>query len=242
MSAGGPRSGVRVVVAGAHGRMGRLVVGALESQPDIILAGTLVRGQDPEPLLDPARADVLLDLTLAECSRTLAPRAAERGLSPVVGTSGLLAADVELLAAACAAAGVGGLLVPNFSLGAVLQMQACEALARWLPCTGIREEHHPGKRDAPSGTARATAERIACGAASRAPATPGSAATPAIESIRREGVVANQRVVFGNAGETLVLEHQVTDRRAYLPGIWLALRQVRGLSGLVRGLDGLLAP
>jgi 4-hydroxy-tetrahydrodipicolinate reductase len=113
-------------------------------------------------------------------------------------------------------------------------MQACERIAPWMDCQGIDEEHHPGKRDAPSGTARATAERIA--RAARPPAA------PPISPLRREGVLATQRVVFGSGPEQLVLEHRVTDRAAYLPGVWLALRRVRTLTGLLRGLDALLAP
>jgi 4-hydroxy-tetrahydrodipicolinate reductase len=151
---------------------------------------------------------------------------------PVIGTSGWPEAEARALARRCAERRLGALLVPNFSLGAVLQMRVAEQLAAHLTCTGIEEVHHPAKRDAPSGTARATAERIA-----RA----GGRAPPPIASERREGVLAEQTIRFAGPGETLSLSHAVDDRRAYLPGLLLAVRRVVTLSGLQVGLDGLLA-
>lgn len=221
---------IRVVVAGAAGRMGSLVVPALAAAEGLELAGTLVRGSDAAAIFELCRPDVLLDFTVAAASRELGPLAGERGICPVIGTSGLTPADVAALGAACRHGGVGGLVVPNFSIGAVLQMRFAEQAAARLPCAGIRETHHPGKKDSPSGTALATAHRIeaACGRA------------PPIESQRREGLVALQEIDYSQPGERLSLVHEVTDRRAYLPGILLAVRSVRGLRELVVGLDALL--
>jgi 4-hydroxy-tetrahydrodipicolinate reductase len=211
--------------------MGSLIVPALAQAEGIELAGTLVRGSDEVAIFELCRPDVLVDFTVAAASRELGPLAAERGICPIIGTSGLTAEDVETLREACRRSGVGGLVVPNFSIGAVLQMRFAEAAAARLPCTGIRETHHPGKKDSPSGTALATAARVA-GA---------SGSAPAIESLRREGLVALQEVGFAQAGERLQLVHEVTDRRAYLPGVLLAVRAVRGLRELAVGLDALLA-
>ena len=222
---------IRVVVAGAAGRMGSLIVPALSGAEGIELAGPLVRGSDAVAIFELCRPDVLVDFTEAAASRELAPLAGERGICPVIGTSGLTADDLQTLREACAHGGVGGLVVPNFSIGAVLQMRFAEQAAARLPCAGIRETHHPGKKDSPSGTALATARRIE-GASGR---------QPPIESHRREGLVALQEVAFAQAGERLVLLHEVTDRRAYLPGVMLAVRAVRGLRELVVGLDTLLA-
>ncbi len=227
----------RVVIAGARGRLGRLAAAAVDAAPDLRLAGTLVRGDDPERALDPAAHDVLLDVTVADASRALAPLAARRGLAVVVGTSGLLADDLDELRRAASDGGVGVLVVPNFSVGAVLQMQAAEALARVLGDGSILEVHHPAKRDAPSGTARATAERMHRAARERDPA----AAPPPIESRRTEGVVARQVVTVDTGDERVVLEHEVRDRAAFLPGLLLALRAAPGLRGLHVGLDALLA-
>ena len=134
--------------------------------------------------------------------------------------------------AACRRGGVGGLLVPNFSIGAVLQMQFAEQLARWMTCDGIQETHHRQKLDSPSGTARATAQRVA--AVSDSP-------VPPIQSERRDGNVAVQQVRFSGRQERVELVHEVTDRTAYMPGLLLAVRAVRDLDGLVVGLERLLA-
>ena len=220
-----------IVVGGAEGRMGQLAVSAIAACPDLVVAGCLRRGDDPSALLRPELAQVYLDLTLASAARVLAPAAARAGLCPVVGTSGLTEEDVDRLGQACSEGGVGGLLVPNFSLGAVLQMKAAEELARHLSCTGIAEVHHSAKRDSPSGTARATAQRIALSSGSP---------PPRISSERRDDALAEQALTFATSHERLVLHHVVSDRQAYMPGLLLALRQVRSCQGLVQGLDSLL--
>ena len=232
---------IRVVVAGAAGRMGRLTVTTLRAEADVELAGTLVRGSDAAAVLALARPDVLVDFTLAAASREISLLAAERGISPVIGTSGLRDEDVARIAEACRRSGTGGLLVPNFSVGAVLQMRLAEEVARHLPCAGIHEVHHPQKKDSPSGTALATARRIRAAAAQAAGAGGGAADVP-IRSERREGALAEQEVAFEQPGERLVLGHVVTDRQAYMPGLLLAVRSVRSLHGLHVGLDALLAP
>ena len=221
---------LRVVVAGAAGRMGRLVVPFLAAADGVDVVGTLVRGSDASAELARARPDVLVDFSLAPASREIAPLAAERGISPVVGTSGLSEADVGTLRAACARHGVGGLLVPNFSVGAVLQMRQAAELARHLRLAALREVHHPGKKDSPSGTALATLRRI----------REAGGGEVTIESTRREGALAEQDVVFAGDGEEVALRHVVSDRRAYLPGVLLAVRRVRALQGLHVGLDALL--
>jgi 4-hydroxy-tetrahydrodipicolinate reductase len=220
----------RVVVAGAAGRMGSLAVSTLSRAEGIELAGTLVRGSDASAIFEMCRPDVLVDFTLAEASRDLAPMAAERGISPVVGVSGLAPEDIERLREACEHGRVGGLVVPNFSVGAVLQMRMAADIAAHLPCEGIHETHHPGKRDSPSGTALATARRLKERTGRDVP----------IQSARREGAVAEPDVRFAQPGESMVISHLVTDRRAYMPGLLLAVRSVRGLRQLVVGLDGLL--
>lgn len=221
----------RVVLGGVSGRMGRLVVAALAEQPEFTLVGGLSSTDDPQRLLRSDVADVYLDLTVASAARELAPMAARAGLSPVVGTSGLGEQDLANLAAACGAGAVGGIVVPNFSIGAVNQMLAAESAARHLTCDGIAEVHHAGKRDSPSGTARATARIIA--------RTTGGA-EPLITAERRDDVLASQSVTFSGDHERLVFSHTVEDRQAYLPGLLLALRRVRSLPGLVIGLEHLL--
>ncbi len=231
MSRVAPERPLRVVVAGAAGRLGSIAVHAVEAAEDLVLVGLLVRGDVPRADLAEGGADVLLDVSLAEATRVHAPMAARAGVCPVIGTSGLVEADIVALREACRAGGVAGLLVPNFSIGAVLQMRFAREAARWLPCTGLHEVHHAGKRDSPSGTARATADAIAAAAGG----------APPITSERREEALAEQRVRFAGPFETLTLEHVVNDRAAYLPGLLLALRSVQRLPvGLSVGLDAVL--
>lgn len=220
-----------VCVAGARGRLGSLVCEAVAAAPDLNLSATLVRGQRASEVLSGATLDVLVDVSLAPASRQLVPLALELGIATVVGTSGLSGSDLEAMDQASRRAGVGALVVPNFSLGAVLQMQAAAAIAPHLPCRRLLETHHPAKRDAPSATALATAAAVAA-------ATGGHA--PAITSERREGCVARQELRFGDEAEQLTLVHEVADRRAYLPGVLLAVRRVRSLRGLHQGLAAVL--
>lgn len=216
--------------------MGSLAVETIRDQPDLLLAARLTRGDDPAVVLDPARVDILLDFTVADACREIAPLAARRGIALVVGTSGLANADLDVLRNACEQGATGGLVIPNFSVGAVLQMQAAERLSAFLAGGAIHEVHHPAKRDAPSGTARATAARMVLGARRR----DATAGVPPITSERTDGVLARQIVTFDSGGERIVLDHEVRDRRAYMPGLLLALRAVLGLRGLHVGLDSLL--
>ena len=222
----------RVVVAGAAGRLGQVAARAVAGAEDLELAATLRRGEDPAAVLADVHADVLLDVSLAEATRVLGPVAARAGLALVIGTSALTADDREDLDTACRAGGVPGLLVPNFSIGAVLQMRFARDAARWLPCEVIREVHHAEKRDSPSGTARVTAAEIAAAS---------GGAPPPIESARRPDALAEQRVVFAGPHESLTLDHAVEDRAAYAPGLLLAVRRVATLPvGLTVGLDAVL--
>jgi len=131
------------------------------------------------------------------------------------------------LAATLNERGIGGLLVPNFSLGAVLMMRLAEEAARYFPDAEILEMHHSGKKDAPSGTAAMTAERIGRVAGKR----------PPIHSVRLPGLVAHQEVLFGGTGELLSLRHDSFSRESFVPGMFVAIRAVMHARGLVVGLD-----
>jgi 4-hydroxy-tetrahydrodipicolinate reductase len=220
----------RVVVAGAAGRLGSLAAEHLAEHDSVASVTRLVRGDDAAALLNPDQADVLLDLTVLDASRELANLAASRGIAPVVGTSGWSPDDVAGLRATCADSGIGGLIVPNFSIGAALQLLWAEQAASWFEDAAIHEVHHLGKRDRPSGTARRAAERMA--------AQTGRAV--GINSARRADAVAEQSIVFRNPSERVELLHVVTDRRVYLPGIVWAVERVRALTRLEVGLDHLL--
>ena len=142
----------------------------------------------------------------------------------MIGTTGL---DLEAVDARARDAGVACFHAPNFAQGAVLMMRFAEEAARIFPRAEIVELHHEAKRDAPSGTAKATAARMGT--------------DPQIHSVRLPGLVAHQEVIFGGMGETLTIRHDTTSREAFVPGVILALEQLSELPpGLTVGLDALL--
>jgi 4-hydroxy-tetrahydrodipicolinate reductase len=247
---------IRVLVNGALGRMGATTCAALEKAEGLELAGRADRGDDVATAIAASRADVVVDFTLPDVVRANALAIVEAGARPVIGTSGLDAAALDELARRCAARRLGGVVAPNFAIGAVLMMRFAALAARHMSAVEILEAHHPGKKDAPSGTALATADAIAAARAQKG----ASAATDAagreggaeslarglrragipIHSTRLPGVVAEQSVVFGDAGQKLVLEHVTYGREAFMPGVLLACRRVVTLDRLVVGLDHLL--
>jgi 4-hydroxy-tetrahydrodipicolinate reductase len=174
------------------------------------------------------------------------------GASPVVGTSGLTPADVDKLETACKAKGLGGIVAPNFAIGAVLMMHLAEIAAPHFEAAEVIEMHHATKLDAPSGTALSTARRLAA----RRGGKPFSHLKPekvtlegtrggeeqgvGVHSIRLPGFVADQEVIFGLPGQTLTVAHRTTSREAYVPGVLLAIRTVTTEPRFYRGLDELL--
>lgn len=240
---------IRVLVNGARGRMGAVAVSAVKESGDLILAGVGLRSDDLDSLLRTTGAEVLVDFTSAEAAFESALRCVARRVHPVIGTTGMPEARLQELAERCREARLGGLLVPNFSLGAVLMMRLAAEAARFFPEVEIIEAHHPGKKDAPSGTALLTARVI--DAARRTPATQPASAGPArgerrdgvpLHSIRLPGLIAEQEVRFGAVGQTLSIQHVTYSREAFAPGIVLACRSVQRLDRLEVGLETLLFP
>jgi len=177
----------------------------------------------------------------------------------VIGTTGFGPEDVDRLRRAAEARGLGGVIAPNFAIGAVLLMRFAAEAAPHFPTVEIIELHHDRKLDAPSGTALLTAERIAASRReSGAEAGPGAAKAPEageekvagvrggaasgvrIHAVRLQGLVAHQEVIFGGLGQTLTIRHDSISRESFMPGVILAIRRVPGLRTLVYGLDDLL--
>lgn len=221
---------LRVVVAGVRGRMGVLAKAAVEAADDMVFAGGLARGDDLGELIDRERPDVLIDVTTQPDSVAISTQALERGVSPVIGSSGWSAVQREALAELSRRMGVGALLVPNFAIGAALMMRFAETAARFFPTVEIVEFHHDKKKDAPSGTSLVTAERIEARSGTAVP----------IHSVRLRGLVAHQEVLFGGEGETLTIRHDSLSRDSFVPGILAAVRAVRGLHELAVGLDTII--
>jgi 4-hydroxy-tetrahydrodipicolinate reductase len=222
---------IKVVVSGAAGRMGETVCGAVEGADDMELAGRA----DPQletTLADiVGGADVVVDFTTPDTAVENIKTCLDAGVHAVVGTSGF---DVDAARGAAEAAGGGAkvLFCPNFAIGAVLMMKFAAEAATHMPEVEIVELHHDRKLDAPSGTAKRTAELIA-GAG-------GNVHEP-IHSVRLPGLVAHQEVLLGGEGQTLSIRHDSIDRSSFMPGVLLAVRKVGELEQpLTVGLENVL--
>ena len=227
---------MRVAVAGANGRMGTVAREALQQTGEYCCG--LARRADPvheivaslDEVLD-RKPDALLDLTTQPASFDIALAAVTRGTPTVVGASGWSDGQRAELGRIAEERGVGALVVPNFSIGALLMMRFATEAGRYFPDAEIVEMHHAGKKDAPSGTARETAARIASA----------SGNVPAIHSVRLPGLVAHQAVMFGGTGELLTIRHDTLARESFVAGMLAAVRAVVRLRGLSVGLDAILA-
>src|SRR5690242_13312456 len=234
---------IRVAVSGARGKMGATAIAVLKAANDMDYVGGLVRERpgvdeydDPQRLFAQARPDVIVDFTHFPDSKRIAIAAMEAGVRPVIGTSGYGADDVEALRSACARTGTGCVFAPNFGIGAVLMMKYAADAARHFGQVEIIEMHETGKKDAPSGTALATARRLAAAGSFARPSTATIKASGArgaemdgigIHSLRLPGVVAHQEVIFGGDGETLRIIHDSTSRSSFMGGMLMAVRAAR---------------
>ncbi len=249
-----------VGVSGAGGQMGRLVAAAVAEAADLELvalydphaAGETVAGREiaatPEVM---AGAAVVVEFTRPDVVMDNLGVWRRLGCHAVVGTSGF---DVTRLAAVEELWGEGPsrcLVVPNFSIGAAVMMRLAELAAPHFAAAEIIELHHDRKADAPSGTATATAERLAAAAPEQHRAVESRELVPGargaavagipVHAVRLPGLVAHQEVLFGGPGETLTIRHDTTDRRVFLPGVLLGIRAVADLPQPVTvGLEALL--
>jgi 4-hydroxy-tetrahydrodipicolinate reductase len=220
---------IRVAVAGAAGRMGQTVCEAVEAAEGMELAGKA----DPElgvelvDLLDDA--DVVVDFTVPDTALGNVKACLEAGVHAVVGTTGF---DLEAARAAAESASANCFVAPNFAIGAVLLMMVSQTIAPHMPECEVIELHHDRKLDAPSGTAKRTADLI--------DAAGGHVHQP-IHSVRLPGLVAHQEVLFGGVGQTLSVRHDSIDRSSFMPGVVLAVRRVGELDDhFTVGLEKLL--
>lgn len=259
---------LRVGVIGAAGRMGREVCSAVNAAGDLELVATLDQPgegsgaadgpalRDDLEALTEARVDVAVDFTATDPAREHIAWCTEHGVHLVVGTSGLTPDDFEDAERRCQASGVHVAIVANFAIGAVLLMRFCEMAAPFMDGAEVIELHHDAKRDAPSGTAMATAARIAeARARAGVPALAADATelrvlegarggegpgAVRIHSVRLPGLVAHQEVVFGATAQSLTVRHDSYDRRSFMPGVLLAVRALPERPGLTIGLEPIL--
>jgi len=225
---------LRVVVAGAAGRMGQSVVAAVEAEPGMRVVARADPALEPgqgryaslAEALEAGPADVLVDFTQPAVVFGNARAALRAGVHAVIGTTGLTDAQVAELGERAEGGPANLIIAPNFAIGAVLMMRFAAEAARHMPKAEIIELHHDRKLDAPSGTAARTARLM-------------GGEVP-IHSVRLPGLVAHQEVILGGVGETLTIRHDSLSRESFMPGVVLAVREVPRRRGLTVGLETLL--
>lgn len=205
---------MKVALFGVGGKVGSVLAPALEAAGHEVVDGKS---------FGPEGCDAAVDFTRPDTVAANVERCLSAGVPVVIGTTGF---DADALDALAREAGVPCFHASNFSQGAALMMRFAEEAAKSFPRAEIIELHNELKRDAPSGTAKATAA--------------GMGTNPEIHSVRLPGLVAHQEVIFGGPGETLTIRHDTTSREAFVPGVLLALERVRDLPpGLTVGLDAI---
>ena len=250
---------IRVGVLGADGRMGHMVWANVLADPEMepvaavdpSSAGKrMPGGPDIAPgveALEAAGAEVAVDFTRPDAVMENVEWLIERGIHAVVGTTGIGPAELDRIRGWLEGVpGVGVVVAPNFSIGAVIAQRLAEEAARFFPAAEVIELHHDQKLDAPSGTAATTARRIASARGEEWMGPEGGAFRGGevegvrVHSVRLPGLVAHQEVIFGAQGQTLTIRHDAPDRSCYMPGVLLAIRQVGSRPGLTVGLEPLL--
>ena len=216
---------IKVIVNGAHGRMGQLACEALRQHADFALVAQLGRAHDLAQEIQQHKPDIVVDLTSVDAVYTHAQIIIQHQVCPVIGTSGLTETQIHSLIEAAAQRNLGGIIVPNFSLSAVLMMYYSAQAARFFQKAEIIEMHHPFKKDSPSFTAKKTAESMKM------------AASVPIHSLLLPGIVANQEVIFGNPAETFSVKYNVIHREAFMPGLLLACQKVTQFKAIHYGLE-----
>jgi 4-hydroxy-tetrahydrodipicolinate reductase len=253
---------IRVGVNGAGGRMGATVCEAVAADDEL----ELVAAVDPHRVGDEvagctiagelrAFADagcaVVVDFSVAAAARTTLPWLAMHGIHAAVGTTGFDADDLDAFREAFGEGPAHCLIAPNFAISAVLMMRLAELAAPFFDTAEIIELHHDRKVDAPSGTAIATAERMAAASPTWAPdptqhevyAGARGGAGPAgirVHAVRMRGMVAHQEVILGAVGQTLTIRQDSYDRTSFMPGVVLACKRIAEHPGVTVGLDAYL--
>jgi 4-hydroxy-tetrahydrodipicolinate reductase len=243
-------SKIRVGVLGARGRMGAEVVKAVTNSSDLELVAQLDLGDSLEQLMT-NKVQVVVDFTTPDSVMKNLDFLISNEIHAVVGTTGFDQGRIDSIDSQLAKhPKVGVLIAPNFAIGAVLMMEFAAKAARYFESAEIVEMHHPAKVDAPSGTAALTAE-LMTEARKESAMKPMPDATKQsldgargskvgdipIHSIRAQGLVAHQEVLFGGIGETLTIRHDSLDRAGFMPGVLLGIRSVVKNPGLTHGLD-----
>ena len=261
---------IKVMVSGACGRMGQAVLKAVIEDSELELVGAVdlaggadagelvglgkngvIVGTDLEAVIDASSPEVMVAFTRPDVVYANAVKAIKKGVSPVIGTTGLSDEEKAELAELSKANNTPVFIAPNFAIGAVLMMLMARQAAKYMPEVEIIELHHDKKLDAPSGTALQTAAMISEVRKAHVQGNPEETEKVAgargadvdgmrIHSVRLPGYVAHQEVIFGGLGQTLTIRHDSLNRESFMPGVCLACKKVRNLEGLVIGLDKIM--
>jgi len=262
---------INIILAGPRGKMGSEAINMIEQEESFQLVACLDRKnggkklteindtvstnapvyEDAETCFNEVQADVFIDLTVPEVGYKHTLAAFTHNVRPVVGTTGFSEEQLQELRDLSSEKGLGGIIAPNFAIGAVLMMEFSKMAAKYLPDVEIIEKHHDNKLDAPSGTAKKTAELIRETRDYKKQGHPEEKETingsrgaeldgMRIHSVRLPGLVAHQEVVFGGAGQTLSIKHDSFNRGSFMNGIKVAVDKVMELDSLVYGLENTL--
>ncbi|WP_337103444.1 4-hydroxy-tetrahydrodipicolinate reductase [Paenibacillus sp. YIM B09110] len=262
---------IKVAVVGASGRMGREVVKMVLEDEALQLVAAVAPSAGPvdagifagvretgvtvsatlEEALASAGADVLVDFTVPQAAYSNAKKSILHGVRPIMGTTGFTPEQIVELDELCKERGIGGLIAPNFSIGAILMMKFAAQASKYMPHVEIIEYHGDQKLDAPSGTSIKTAELISQVRQELRQGNPKEEETIEgarggyyngfrIHSVRLPGVFAQQEVIFGGHGQTLKIRHDSYDRAGYMPGVNLAVKKVMNYSGMIYGFEHIM--
>ncbi len=244
---------IKVAVLGARGKVGAEVCRGVEAADDTELVAAVDLGDELDALVE-AAADVVVDFTHPDAVMDNLEFCIDHGIHAVVGTTGFDDSRLDTLRGWLDnASGTGVLIAPNFSIGAILMMRFAAAAAPFYESVEVVELHHPDKADAPSGTARRTAELIAAARRDSGLGPVPDATTTSLDGargaevdgirvhgLRIRGLVAHQEVVLGGVGETLTIRHDSLDRASFIPGVLVGVRAIAMHPGLTVGLEHLL--
>jgi 4-hydroxy-tetrahydrodipicolinate reductase len=262
---------IKVAVTGATGRMGIEVVKMVLDDPELQLVAAIDRASvemdigriagketcgiriqnDLELALVESKPDVMVDFTTPQSVIINMKLAIKHKVRPVIGTTGFSPEDIAEMDRLCQEQGIGGLIAPNFSIGAILMMKFAAQAAKYMPHVEIIEYHGDQKLDAPSGTSIKTAELISQARLELRQGNPAEEETIEgsrggyydgfrIHSVRLPGIFAQQEVIFGGYGQTLKIRHDSYERAGYMPGVNIAIKKVIGYTGLVYGFENFI--
>lgn len=237
---------IKIIVNGSRGRMGQVAVTAIEAHSQLTLVASCDNGDNLSAAIQQHKPDVVIDFTQPDAAFDNTKTIIENGARPVIGTTGFTEEDIETLTALCKEKKCGGIIAPNFSLGAILTMRYARDCARYFGDVEIIETHHEKKIDAPSGTAIKTAQLIS---ETKIPSTTAQQNETSrgeyingipVHAMRLPGTVADLNVIFGGYGETLSITHRSINRECFMPGLCLACEKVMELDTLVYGLETII--